>query len=667
MPYIRQKSRDGIKLFKADKNCKSSLLLQIFLVILLGLCPINILAQKIADNIDISHTQLSLEQFSIAYLSDPDKQLTLSQVIKSNDFIISNNKVALGLTIKPTWYKLILVNQGLMPKNIFLHNKIAYMSRQIDIYEFQDNRQLDQNRYLLSDPQIGEKLMGSSLVYPISILPGKQKTLYIKNQGVAQQLVNFALYDQKNSNQSLINKNFYSNILVIIIFTLALYNLFLFMFSRKKEFFFYFLYLINISLGLFYMYGSIFHHLNLYGENIYWFNLTAILVPFFLMLFVQSIFNTRQTSTKLNYGINLIIFLSLVNVLFALFFSLDIALLLNFFVFFLSFFLLIFLIIHYYQQKNRLIGIFSLAYMSYIIGIGIVLLLFLGFIPYNFFTLHASGIGIVIEALLFSYLLYYHTKLLEEEIATHKHALILKQKKSQMGEMISAISHQWKQPITAISSITTLLHFKLQDNNQISMLELKKKLSQIDEKIFFLNETLNSFRSFFNSEKNKQSCDVGKVIDNAISIMHEEMLSETIILKSDYNFDRLVEINQNELLHIILNLLQNSREAFKNRADLFLTNKQENKSNTHQTSKMIKIMGKMQADGICIDIIDNAGGIKESDLPYIFDEFYSNKAKDQGSGLGLYLSRFILEKHMNGSINACNVDNGTLFSIKINI
>jgi len=129
----------------------------------------------------------------------------------------------------------------------------------------------------------------------------------------------------------------------------------------------------------------------------------------------------------------------------------------------------------------------------------------------------------------------------------------------------------------------------------------------------------------------------------------------------------LVEINQNELLHIILNLLQNSREAFKNRADLFLTNKQENKSNTHQTSKMIKIMGKMQADGICIDIIDNAGGIKESDLPYIFDEFYSNKAKDQGSGLGLYLSRFILEKHMNGSINACNVDNGTLFSIKINI
>lgn len=107
---------------------------------------------------------------------------------------------------------------------------------------------------------------------------------------------------------------------------------------------------------------------------------------------------------------------------------------------------------------------------------------------------------------------------------------------------------------------------------------------------------------------------------------------------------------ENELLHIILNLIQNSKEAFKN---------------NEKDDKIIKIDGYNIGQATYIDIIDNAGGIDKSSLPYIFNEHYTTKEKDNGTGLGLYLCKVIIQDHLNGSIEAKNIDDGTMFRIKL--
>ncbi|MFK5891709.1 MAG: HAMP domain-containing sensor histidine kinase, partial [Pseudomonadota bacterium] len=301
-------------------------------------------------------------------------------------------------------------------------------------------------------------------------------------------------------------------------------------------------------------------------------------------------------------------------------------------------------------QKHPLAKLFMLAYGVYVVSFSITISALMGFIPFNYFTFHASGLGLVIEALLFSYLLHFRVRLLEQELVQQKDRMILKNKKSQMGDMIAAITHQWKQPLTAISSIVTFLQYRLDDDVLIPSKELKPKLSQINEKVNFLVETIHDFRQFFKPDNIYEKTDIGQLIDRAVSLSNDDMLAAGITIKTDLKYTNKIRVYQNELLHIILNLIQNSKEAFKNSQVEF---------------KLIKIFGFTQNDQIIIDFIDNAGGISVQHMPHIFDEFYTTKSKQDGTGLGLYLSKFILEQHMNGSIEANNLDNGVIFRIKI--
>jgi len=619
-----------------------------------------------SEPVEIKNFQIALEDFQVYYAHESKQSLSIEQAKKLN-FKPIKNRNSFAIEHKITWYKLELKNSSDVLKNFYLHNNLAYMSQQIDIYEFEDDHQTDQHNYKILNSDIAPKFNGSTLIYPISLNGQSKKTLYIKNQALIHQLLDLSLFDEHASKQALINKNFYSNIVIVILFSLAFYNGFLFFYSKRKEFIFYALYLFNAALGLFYMYGSVFNHLNIYGKNAYWFNLTAILVTFFLALFVKSIFETQTAAKKINLLLNLLVLVSLTNALIAIVYDLTFAMQIVQYTFFFSFFVLLYTGVYFYKKNHPLARIFLLAYTTYIITFLITVLMIIGIIPYSDFSFHSSGYGLVIEAFLFSYLLHFRIRLLEDEINKHKNLLILKQKKSQMGDMIGAISHQWKQPLTAIGSITTLLQYRLQDEAPISTRELKGKLLQINEKIDFLNETLNDFRYFFNPRQDKQACDIGKIIDQAVALSHEDMMSEDIILKTDYRFSHTMALYQNELLHIILNLIQNAREAFRNKRNRF----ELNQTNEQEPGNMIKIIGKTESYGISIDIIDNAGGIAEENLDYIFDEFYSTKDNTQGSGLGLYLSRFILEKHMHGSIEVHNtihdrnINRGTVFRIKI--
>ena len=597
--------------------------------------------------LDLNYKSSSIENFELEYLVDKKKSMHFLEVLNANFAPIKSVNGFNG-NIGTLWYKLELHNLTQLDKSLFLHNDFAYFSKEITIYEVINKQLINQFLYNIIDSTSSNKLTGSTIIHPIYIKANSTLTLYIKNEAMVSSIVNFKIYDNYHSMNSLTNKTFASNIIIAILISLASYNLMFYFFNRRKDFLYYSIYLTNAALGLMYMYGTIFNNFHLYGKSTYYFNITMMLVPLFLVLFLKTTFGIKKLSKKITKLFNFVIYIALFIVVYALLFDLALAFEFGKFNFIYSFLLIIYFSYYLFKIDHAMKKVFLVAYLTYIVGMLISLLAISGVVNINFFTFHASGIALVFEAILFSYIIHYHMKTLEQEIIKQKEIIISKNKKAQLGEMISAITHQWKQPLSAIGSIITLLEFKLHKKEELKPQEIEDKLSQVHVNISFLNETIDDFKDFFNPKKVLEKHNIQEIIQKAILLSEDDTLMKQITITTDIEFSNNILVYKNELLHIILNIIQNSKEAFKS---------------SNEDIKIIKIIGYNIDTKVYIDIIDNAGGISEETLPHIFNEYYTTKKQKSGSGLGLYLSKYILEDHLKGSIEVKNIQGGAMFRI----
>jgi len=597
--------------------------------------------------LELNYIDKKYENFTLSYIVDKNSSYTIDTVQNMELQEISNRHTFKGKT-GDVWYKLELNNTTKLDKNIFIHNYLAYFSKEIMIYEFINNRLIDQDRYNILSNKSSNKLLGSTLVYEIMIKANSTSVVFIRNTPMISNLFDLNIYDKKSSIESLIKHPFYSIIIISIMLALALYNVSLYFFNKRVEFILYAIYMINPVIGLMYKYGIFFNYFNLYGENTYWFNLTAILLGLFLILFLKQALNTKEMDKKINYLLNSVGILIAINVLIAFLVDLTFAIEIFKVIFFYTVSVMIYLSYYLFNTSHPLAKIFTLAYGAYITGMIITILAMSGTIELNFFTFHSGGIGLIIEGLLFSYLMHHNIKILEQKIKNQKEIIITKNKKAQLGDMINAITHQWKQPLSRVTSITSLLEFKMSKKSKISSEELSEKISQINSNIIFLSETIDDFKDFFNPNAVASESNIEQVVNRAIEFSQDDTMTKEISINTDLNFTKHINIYKNELLHIILNIIQNSKEAFKNSdADI----------------KLIKIIGYTKDEKTYIDIIDNAGGIDKENLPFIFNEHYTTKEKKSGSGLGLYLTKIILENHLKGSIEVKNINGGAMFRI----
>ncbi len=600
-----------------------------------------------AATLELDYADNKIEEFDISYIIDKKSSYTIEQIQDMQFQEIANRHAFSGKT-GTTWYKLDLKNITKVQKEIFLHNSFAYYSKEIDIFEFSQGKQVNQERYNILEDKSSNKLIGNTLVYKMTIPANSKSTIFIKNVPMVSSLFNLNIYDKKSSIEALINKPFYSIVIISIMLTLAFYNATLYFFNKRKEFLLYALYMITPTIGLMYKYGLLFNYFHLYSEKTYWFNLTAILMTAFLVLFIKQVLNTKDMDKKIDYLLNSVLFLVVLNVIIAFIIDLTFAIEVFKFIFLYTFSVILYLGYSLFKTSHPLAKIFSIAYLFYMSGMIITILAMSGAIEMNFFTFHSGGIGLIIEGLLFSYLMHYNIKILQQRIAEQREIIISKNKKAQLGDMISAISHQWKQPLSRITSITSLLEFKIDKKVEIPTKDLIEKISQINSNSVFLSDTIDDFKDFFSPNIAASECDVAVVIQRAIELSVDDTMTKEITINTDLNFTKKITIYKNELLHIILNILQNSKEAFKRSA--------------HEI-KIIKIIGYMKDEKLYIDIVDNAGGIDKASLPFIFNEHYTTKEKKSGSGIGLYLTKVILENHLKGSIEVKNINGGAMFRI----
>ena len=222
---------------------------------------------------------------------------------------------------------------------------------------------------------------------------------------------------------------------------------------------------------------------------------------------------------------------------------------------------------------------------------------------------------------------------------------------AQMGEMISMIAHQWRQPLAAISATTSNLKFKIM-LGEIDPKFFEQEIDLIDQYSQHLSKTIDDFRGFFKKNKNKEVVTLEDMIKDTLTIVDKALKNKNIDLLIEYNCHKQFKVFHNEIIQVILNLIKNAEDALL--------------ENSIENPKII-IKTDCNDDVGTITIQDNAGGVPQEIMDKIFDPYFSTKLEKDGTGLGLYMSKTIVEQHCNGKIYVANSEDGAIFTIELNV
>ena len=221
-----------------------------------------------------------------------------------------------------------------------------------------------------------------------------------------------------------------------------------------------------------------------------------------------------------------------------------------------------------------------------------------------------------------------------------KDTLLAQQAKmAAMGEMLENIAHQWRQPLSAISTISTGIKIQY-EYADINKEEVIKSMNTIATTTKYLSQTIDDFRDYFNPKKEANYFSLKNIFEKISDLLEPQLNLKNIQIIKDIDNVRIFGF-ENEFLQVIINILNNSKDEFEKK---------------ELEKKYIFIDTKITEDEIKIIIKDNAGGIDENIIDKIFEPYFTTKYKSKGTGIGLYMSKQIVEKHMNGSITVFNED-----------
>ncbi|WP_419765958.1 MAG: cache domain-containing protein [Arcobacter sp.] len=253
------------------------------------------------------------------------------------------------------------------------------------------------------------------------------------------------------------------------------------------------------------------------------------------------------------------------------------------------------------------------------------------------------------------------TERMQFEIDKHEKEKIIQyqSKMAAMGEMIGNIAHQWRQPLSVISTASTGIKLK-KEMGELSDEDLLTTMDSINNSTQYLSQTIDDFRNFFNpAQQNYIMVSIEDVIDSTLNLVHAQYVSKGITIIKNIE-DISLKTSKNGLIQVLINILNNSRDVL---------------AEQKKQKKFIFINSFKKSKDLLIEIYDNGNGIDEKIINRIFEPYFTTKYKSQGTGIGLFMSQEIIEKQLNGTIVAENYSynyegedyTGAKFTIKISL
>lgn len=234
------------------------------------------------------------------------------------------------------------------------------------------------------------------------------------------------------------------------------------------------------------------------------------------------------------------------------------------------------------------------------------------------------------------------------ELLREKDKILIQQSKlATMGEMMDIVAHQWKQPINIISMNTSLIKEFFDEGMDLDKELLDGCYGKVSSQINHLVSTLDDFRAFFRPNENIEEVNLKELMDKVQLLIHDDLIKNKMNLNIDVDEHIFIKVNQNEIKHIFINLINNARDAFnQNSID----------------KRIVDITSNIQKGRLTVSVSDNAGGIPENIMDNIFEANFTTKSKSGGTGMGLYMSKFIANKNQ-ARIYVENKNGGASFNL----
>ena len=612
---------------------------------------------------------------SVAYFVDKSNNTTLQEV-QSKQFINYDKEIINFSFLQPTyWFTFKLkYDESQLGKQWWLYIDYPHLDF-VSLYILNENNEtIFHQKGGDLEVTAKEQLSHNNLLFSLPKSTSEVYTYYLRVETSGSVLLPLQVMSNskllESSNFAKILSGLYYGILMI----LMLYTLVTFLATKEKVYGFYILFI--LSYGLWQLSYDGLGILYFWGEN-YWMREKSTVFfiftsTFFLLLFSKTLLKAKQHMPRYNrFLLEPLTYIAIAGIVASVILPYKYIIVLGSLLSIIvsvSLFIggLIVLKKDYYS-----IRLFVLGWTIFLSATVLFVLSKFNYIEGYIVMQYGQQIGSAIELTLFSGALMQHfnnlkneytkklkdhNKNLEEMVSKalqkerqNDQILIEQSKLASMGEMIEQIAHQWRQPLNNIGLINQDFYFKKELNN-LEEEDYKRLHTLIDTNISYMSDTIDDFRNYYTRNQAKETYDLHDAISTILHIVEATFKHYRINISLDIEKNIYVYNIKNELFQVFLNILNNAKDVLISQ---------------EITEKKITIRLKKNSDFAFVEIEDNGGGISEEIISKIFKPYFTTKSQKNGTGIGLYMSKEIIEKNMQGTLKVENVAEGSCFRIEL--
>ena len=584
------------------------------------------------------------------YFSEVNQSSDVKDVIRHSEHLFTQKLAAPHLKFPPNTTLLIKLRLE-NPTDVRVEKVVKFLDIRLDRMDLYTDDATLINSVGDRVPFSNRKYKDTQIAVEISAKAHSKSTLYLRFFNEAKMDLSYRVYEKTAYLKDMVSKKvihafFFGALLVMLI-----YNIVLYLFIRERAFLVYILYHITVMMVMLFYNGLVIEYYRPDDYGVDGGNVPAVLSYLAIILaieFLRHFLHTKTYTPKMDRWLRFFVYLNTLLLVLAPFGILSRHVPI-FNMMFLSIFLLYVSGYHSFVLKRKTALFYLLGWVVMLVAIIITGMLSFGYIERNDFTGYIFQIGIVIEITLLSMGLAYRYKVNQDELREKRQLLHEQSKLAAMGEMMRHISHQWRQPLSEINAIA--MQIETQHRRQtLDAQVLDKNIEAIEKITEHMSKTIQDFNGYFKSHKKRVSISPKSVVVKAVDLISSGAQMRDIEIGISAQTTEAIKVIEGELIQVLLVLLNNARDVLENE---------------DQEERWIKIDIRKHAQQVSISIEDNGGGIREEHLSKVFEPYFTTKFEAQGTGIGLYMSKMIVEESLKGTLEVKNSKFGACFIVTL--